>query len=329
MYKHSNSALTKAFTALISLFIVSLWLPVIAQGSESQFGGLTLPTTWTPAAERNRGPRLPNVLVLHYTAVPLLEAFEYYQQGHVSAHYTIDRTGNIYQHVDELEVAHHAGMSFWRRASINRDSIGIEIVNAGPVGPCSPRAGDEAATYCSGGVAWQSFPESQIQSIIAAARDILDRYPIDPLDVVGHADIAPQRKEDPGPAFPWLRLAQSGIGVAFDPERGALVHGDEYFMVRDVSYQSLAWAQLQLASVGYAVPQHGQYDAVTSRVLSAFNSHYLGRFDDILDGTSLSVLDGLVRWRRQRMTNELMEEDIQKIAISSDLDFRKWLQTVE
>jgi N-acetylmuramoyl-L-alanine amidase len=261
-----------------------------------------LPVQRVPAADHNRGSRLPNVLVLHYTQCSLAEAFDFFQHGHVSAHYTIDRSGEIYQHVDELEAAHHAGVSYWRRASVNQSSIGIEIVNSGYMGRCDALKEGAEGVYCAGELQWEVFAESQVQSVLALCQGILSRYSIDPFDVVGHADVAPQRKEDPGPAFPWLRLARSGIGVAYDPDLGALVHGQEQFSVHAVRRPSLCEVQRQLASMGYAVPQHGEFDAATTRVLLAFNSHYLSRYDSELSEETLAVLDALGRWRQDRQT---------------------------
>lgn len=277
-----------------------------------------LPVQLVPAAGNNRGARLPNVLVLHYTHCSLTEAFAHYQQGNVSAHYTVDRNGDIYQHVDELEAAHHAGLSYWHRASVNQSSIGIEIVNAGPLGPCDEGSDHSVGSFCSGGLAWEPFAEQQYLRVIALSQDIVERYAIDPFDVVGHADVAPERKEDPGPAFPWLRLAQAGIGVAYDAARGMLVHGREEFPLQTARPRPISEIQQQLASLGYAVPQDGTDDVVTSRTLLAFNSHYLGRFDDKLSADTRAVLEALWQWRRERQTATLTARDNHRRAFEAN-----------
>ena len=280
------------------------------------------PVALVPAADRNREPRLPSVLVLHYTYCSLEEAFERYQQGAVSAHYTVDRNGDLYQHVDELEAAHHAGVSHWRRARVNYNSIGIEIVNAGPVGPCEAFTGQPERFHCAGGLAWEAFAEDEVQRVIALSQEVLSRYPIDRFDVVGHSDVAPSRKEDPGPAFPWLRLARAGIGVAYDPELKALIHGEEQFAVTPVALPATLELQQRLSALGYGVPTHGVLDQVTSRVLLAFNSRYLGRFDGSLTDETAAIVDALVRWPQQRqaqlVTGELYQRRLRESA--SELD---------
>lgn len=269
-----------------------------------------LPTVWVPAAPRNRGPREPAVLVLHFTHCPLADAFAAYQFGHVSAHYTVDRDGTRYQHVDELESAHHAGVSFWHRAYVNKASIGIEVVNGGQQVP--PEAGAAGARDVAErqAWAWEPYPAAQVASVVALSQDIVRRYDIDPFDVVGHADVAPTRKEDPGPAFFWLALARAGVGVAYDVEAGALVHGEAQFALRVLPKESvvgrLGRAQRVLAALGYAVPDHGRCDRATARALLAFNSHYLGRFDDTLGDETLAVLDALWRWRLARQTERIL-----------------------
>lgn len=149
-------------------------------------------------ARRNLQP--VDMLVLHYTGMTSAKAaldrmcdpgFE------VSAHYMIDEDGTIYQLVNEDYRAWHAGLSSWRgKTNINCRSIGIEIVNPGHE------------------FGYRPFPEAQITALIPLCQSILRRHPlISARNVVGHSDIAPQRKEDPGELFPWGLLAENGIGV--------------------------------------------------------------------------------------------------------------------
>ena len=113
----------------------------------------------------------------------------------VSAHYLIDQAGKLYQLVPENQRAWHAGQSYWAGVTdINSASIGIEIDNTGQ----------------------QPFEEAQINSLLSLLADIQTRHKIRAANVVGHADIAPGRKVDPGPYFPWRRLAQSGFGLWCD-----------------------------------------------------------------------------------------------------------------
>ena len=140
-----------------------------------------------------------DVLVLHYTELPLDESLKILRDdkraNRVSAHYVLAEDGTIYWLVPEDRVAWHAGRSHWRgREALNGTSIGIEIVNL---------HGDH-----------HDYPEVQITALVELCRDIIGRHPaIEPRNVVGHSDIAPKRKVDPGLRFPWAKLAASGIGL--------------------------------------------------------------------------------------------------------------------
>ena len=151
----------------------------------------------------NHAPRPPgavvDVLVLHYTELPLKESLDILRddarEHRVSAHYVLAEDGTLYRLVPEDRVAWHAGRSHWRgREALNATSIGVEIVNLD---------GDR-----------HDYPPQQIAALIELCRGILARHPaIVPRNVVGHSDIAPQRKIDPGRRFPWATLAAAGIGL--------------------------------------------------------------------------------------------------------------------
>ncbi len=140
-----------------------------------------------------------DILVLHYTGMRTAE--EALQrlcdpEAKVSSHYTVNRDGTIYQHVAEERRARHAGVSCWAGVrDVNSRSIGIEIVNPGHEFGYIP------------------FAEPQIAAVIALSKDILSRHPIAASRIVGHSDVAPNRKQDPGELFPWQQLAASGIGI--------------------------------------------------------------------------------------------------------------------
>lgn len=145
----------------------------------------------------------PRFIILHYTGMKTAkEALERLSDGksNVSAHYTIDEDGTIYQHVELDKRAWHAGKSFWRGVTdMNSASIGIEIVNPGHEHGYRP------------------YPDIQISSLITFMRDLVKEFYIDPQNVLAHSDIAPRRKEDPGELFPWARLAQEGLALWPDP----------------------------------------------------------------------------------------------------------------
>ncbi len=140
-----------------------------------------------------------DMLVLHYTGMRTMAAALQRlcdPAAEVSAHYLIDEDGTTYQLVDEAERAWHAGASCWRgNRAINARSIGIELVNPGHE------------------FGYRPFPEAQMDALIRLAQVILARHPIPPRNVVGHSDIAPSRKQDPGELFDWPMLARHGIGL--------------------------------------------------------------------------------------------------------------------
>jgi N-acetylmuramoyl-L-alanine amidase len=140
-----------------------------------------------------------SMVVLHYTG--MADAASAITRltdpdAKVSAHYLVAEDGEIVRMVDERHRAWHAGRSFWRRVTdINSASIGIEIVNPGHEWGYRP------------------FPESQMEALLPLLKDIVDRYGIERVNVVGHSDIAPARKVDPGELFDWERLARLGLAL--------------------------------------------------------------------------------------------------------------------
>lgn len=205
-------------------------------------------------------------LVLHYTADDRASRALHVLTGpHVSAHYLIGpdpatRNGApiVRQLVPENERAWHAGASHWAgRSHINDSSIGIEIVNPGPVS--APRKTRH----------WPSYSAAQIRAVIALARDIVARYDIKPANVVGHSDISPGRKIDPGPAFPWHRLFEAGIGAWPDSIRVS-----RYYQHFADDPPKTAAIQSHLARYGYEVPVTGRLDTRTKTVIRAFQMHF-------------------------------------------------------
>ena len=140
-----------------------------------------------------------DILVVHYTGMETANAAINWMcnpESEVSAHYCICENGEVFQLVDEDKRAWHAGLAFWRGArNINARSIGIELANPG---------------HEHG---YQAFPEPQIAALEVLCSQILARHVIPAQNIVGHSDIAPRRKLDPGELFPWQRLAVRGIGL--------------------------------------------------------------------------------------------------------------------
>jgi N-acetylmuramoyl-L-alanine amidase len=154
----------------------------------------------SPNFDQRRAPHIDH-LVLHYTGMASGEAAlarltDGAAESRVSAHYLVEEDGRIFQLVEEAERAWHAGVAYWRgQDDLNSRSIGIEIVNPGHE------------------YGYRAFPGPQIAAVIALCQDILARHPMPPVNILGHSDIAPWRKEDPGELFPWGQLAEAGIGL--------------------------------------------------------------------------------------------------------------------
>ena len=153
----------------------------------------------------NHGPRKTaiDMLVLHYTGMESAAAALARltsPAAAVSAHYLIEEDGTVWRLVPEERRAWHAGQSFWRGVrDINSASIGIELVNPGHE------------------LGYRTFPEAQIAALETLAAAVLARHRIPARHVLGHSDVAPARKEDPGELFPWRRFAQVGIGLWPEP----------------------------------------------------------------------------------------------------------------
>ncbi len=200
----------------------------------------------------NHGPRRGDgridMLILHYTGMKTAaEALERLcaPEAAVSAHYLIEEDGRILRLVPEERRAWHAGAACWAgRSDINSASLGIEIVNPGHEHGYRP------------------FPERQMVALEELCRDLLRRHPIPPRHVLGHSDVAPQRKTDPGEFMDWQRLAQAGIGLWPDFTRPAMAPA------------TIGGLQRALGAIGYDVPASGVLDPVTRNVIAAFQRHF-------------------------------------------------------
>jgi N-acetylmuramoyl-L-alanine amidase len=153
----------------------------------------------TPSPNFNDRQAPLDMLVLHYTGMkdgPSALARLRDTAAGVSSHYVVEEDGTVFRLVPEEKRAFHAGKSRWQGdMDLNSRSIGIEIVNGGHDFGLPP------------------FPDVQIEAVIELSRGILSRWPIPQSRVVGHSDIAPARKQDPGELFPWERLAEAGVGL--------------------------------------------------------------------------------------------------------------------
>ncbi len=192
-----------------------------------------IPTVWQPS--RNFGERLPNFVVIHYTGsdstTAALRVLSSPQPG-VSAHYLIVRDGTLIQLVDERARAWHAGESRWGSSvDLNSASIGIELDNNGR----------------------EPYPQTQIDALLSLLSDLSRRYRIPAANYLGHSDVAPRRKVDPGPLFPWRTLAANGFGLWCEPPHAEPPPGFD--------------SMLGLRAIGYDVRE-------PTAAVSAFRMHF-------------------------------------------------------
>ena len=236
-------------------------------------------TTGTPVdrslSAKSQSSRVKFVIV-HYTVADLPRSIKILTEQVVSSHYllTDEASPVIYSLVDEARQANHAGVSNWKNYTLlNGSSIGIEIVNPG-------------FTETPKGRVWHPFPQAQIDRLIVLLKEIVARHNIPPENILGHSDIAPLRKQDPGPMFPWSQLAAHGLVLWPDAARVAVARP-----VYDAAVPQPAWFQKRLAAFGYAVPQNGLLDEQTRTVLGAFQMKYRpGGIDGTPDAETAAIL---------------------------------------
>jgi len=225
----------------------------------------------------NQEPRPAGVaidtLILHYTGMKTAQAALSRlcdPEAKVSAHYLVDEDGSVFLLVPEAKRAWHAGVSSWRgETNINDRSIGIELVNPGHE------------------FGYRPFPEKQMAALIPLLREILARHPIPQSRVLGHSDVAPGRKTDPGELLDWARLAESGIGLW--PKIAAKQPAKKAPLPPISEIQSMLWAY------GYTVPRNGVLDADTKNALIAFQRHFRPeRIDGAVDAETFARLSWLL-----------------------------------
>lgn len=202
-------------------------------------------------------------IVLHYTEVNLKDTLKIFQdpKTKLSSHYVIDKTGDIFQMVDLNNVAYHAGESFWRGAkNLNEESIGIEIVNNGK----------------------EKFSFYQINKLIEILDKVRAEFEIDDINIVGHSDIAPLRKIDPGILFPWKYLAKKNHGIYINNILEGNIKNNKKSLINN------------LAEIGYSREYIKKNEV---RVIEAFNEHFNGLrpfgFEQIVANKLLKVIKKL------------------------------------
>ena len=270
-------------------------------------GCSSLPMVDSPST--NQDNRI-HVLVMHFTSEDFAESMRLLAtpvRFRVSVHYVVPEPGDdtytrdelvVHRLVEESQRARHAGISYWAgRQSLNDSSVGIEIVNqSGCVGVDpdirEPLPEQQDCTFLE-------YPEEQIELVIALSKDILARNPdIDPVDVIGHGDIAPNRRVDPGPQFPWKRLYENGIGAWYDDDTVA-----KYRSRFETGMPDLEFLQQALNTYGYDLDTTGVNDRRSRFAVRAFQIHFRpADYDGYFDVETAAILFALLeKYRPERL----------------------------
>jgi N-acetylmuramoyl-L-alanine amidase len=235
--------------------LCALLMLLLAGCASTTPGGVPIDTRHSASGQDSRAM----FLVIHYTVADLPRSIEILTKQDVSVHYLLSDESPpvIYRLVDENRRAWHAGPSYWQgHAMLNASSIGIEIVHPGF------RNTPQGREYLP-------FPKAQIDALIPLVKDIVKRHQIRPERILGHSDVQPDGKEDPGPTFPWQRLAEEGLIPWPDAARVAAQRA-----VFEAALPDAAWFQQALGKLGFFMPRTGVLDEHTRRVLQAFQMRY-------------------------------------------------------
>ena len=211
-------------------------------------------------------------IVLHYTVSNNERAIKTLTTGNVSAHYLIlnNDDDSIYNLVPESERAWHAGNGgFAGRTVLNDTSIGIEIVNDGIALPYRDALKNGALDYHPA-AHYVEFSDIQIKKVAQLVQDLATRYDISPQNIIGHSDMAPSRKIDPGAKFPWQRLyTEYGIGAWYDDF-------DKQFFMNQDAFDAATIPQIKQAfrDYGYRINDTDEWDKASRNVIYAFQLHF-------------------------------------------------------
>ena len=214
-------------------------------------------------------------IILHYTAGNRDSSLKTLTENEVSAHYLVsdDKSEPVYSLVDENKRAWHAGVSDWKgRNNLNDTSIGIEIVNGG----------DVSGTF----VPYKDF---QIKEVAVLVKYLADKYEIPATNILGHSDIAPQRKSDPGPLFPWKELYTIGMWYDNDTKNN---YEREYST--KLSMMPVSEIQRELNKFGYGISITGTWDKQTKNVIKVFQHHFRpSNYSGEMDVETFAILKAL------------------------------------
>lgn len=228
-------------------------------------------------------------VIVHYTALDNEKSIMVLTERGVSAHYLVNdlEDQEIYQLVDENKRAYHAGVSAWRKhKNFNDNSIGIEIVNNGYV------LDEEGKRIFS------PFPDTQVKKVVALLKDIVDRYGIEPTNILGHSDVAPTRKQDPGPEFPWEKLYKEyNLGMwydEYDKTHFMSLENPELYYANINTPPFIFKVQTALQDFGYDINPTGTWDKDNVKVVEAFQYHFRpSNYSGVVDIETWAILQAL------------------------------------
>ena len=221
----------------------------------------------------------PKLIILHYTAMfSSLEALKHLSspKTKVSSHFLICKSGKIFSLVDVKFRAWHAGMSYWKKIrDINSHSVGIEIDNSGHLHE------------------FENYRKEQILSLIELLKYLMKRFTIHPINIIGHSDIAPYRKIDPGEKFPWKKLYKNKL--VFLPKKLDTLKSkslEKYFLRKSLK-NNKSKAIHMLRVIGYEVRPSLQYSYKFSLLIRAYQMHFvLTKVDGQLDDKTYEIIKG-------------------------------------
>ncbi len=240
----------------------------------NSIGSITLDTTYDAKGQNNR----ERFIIVHYTAINKEKSLTALTGDQVSSHFLVsDEKGDpVFSLVPENKRAWHAGLSEWKNTkNLNDSSIGIEIVNEG----------DSSGSF----VPYKSF---QIKNVAILIKYLADKYEIPPTQILGHSDIAPQRKSDPGPLFPWKELyTKYNIGMWYDEDRKRAYEYEFSSKFEDISVRDI---QNELKKFGYPIEITDRMDKQTSNVIKVFQHRFRPqKYDGKMDLESYAILKAL------------------------------------
>ena len=203
----------------------------------------------------NKRKKSIKIIIIHYTGMQseresIIRLCN--PKSKVSSHFLINQNGKVYRLVKDNEIAWHAGKSCWGKyKNLNKNSIGIELVNKGHK------------------FGYTNFSKKQLSSLIKICRSLIKRYKIKKRNVVGHSDVAPLRKIDPGEKFPWKQLAKKNIGIwhGFKPDLLRKLR-----RIKVLTKQDKIQFVKNLNNIGYCFPIKKKY--FFTKILKAFQRHY-------------------------------------------------------